>query len=1228
MSVGAIRAGRAMVEIFADSSMLSRGLATAQGKMARFASTLRRLGTAQVVVGASFAAPIAAAVIQYAKLEQRINTVRALTGANANEMRKLSDQIRRIGMTTGMAFTDIAEAMAELSRAGVKLGDLGKATRVIADFSRSAGIDMARAANIGVEILTQFGLSMEHLPRVADVLQEMANATVSTVEELSDGFRYAGQSASMFGLSLEEAAAAIAYLQQSGLSASTAGTSLNQMLLQIVQNMDKLEGAIGGLRDNAGEFVPFEQVLRKLQAHLKGMPGPERMQFLNEMFDVRGMRGAHALLKNIEEWLRLTAMAQASSGATARKAAEMAKAFVVSFDKMKNGVAMFGYAIGEALDKDLRFAFDAIGRVAERLADFIKKNQGIVQAVAKTAAALVASGVAFFTTGIAIQLAIFSLEGFIKVASGVAGIVLAPFKMVSTAASMTATAFLRMTRYMIGLGRIGMRLVGSVFMPLRAAIFALGAALPVLATSLAAAARASLGIVSMSVAAVRGIGGILLAMAAVPGAAFRMITVFRVIGDLITEVLGAATSITIHFAIALGSVIPAIVGLAGGLGVVAAAVVAVGVALSVAERLWGVFVATAQALGNGLPKIWNAFVARSKSVWPELVATAKTGWAGVSAAIESGDLALAWRIFVDTSRAAFAEIMMIIGPFVDDAAEMLYDIGLGLYRGIEWAVKAAGDLFWGLRTATQPVFEWLAGIGHEVLGSFDGFGEVFSRLGDYAEEGGNRIYDALDAGDIVAAWAAAITAIRKMLIDLGSFYEQHVGAPVRLLGQELGGREQRNQMLGRHGREFGREFYFRTAELSMLPQSHEELNQQEANLLARPDIAADPRRQDAIREAARFRRDQLRAAGVMDPAAREADRQQKINEAEADFQRNEEERKKRRAKNEEDRRRRADEARGRAESGAGVAGEARRNREMERGIDAATKPKEFDAQQKEIDARRKEREIAENDSGVSPLGVNSERAHMEALRREYLEKVQRRRDTLADAVGSGDITEEQANVHSALLDQAEAATNAAQTSEQLHDTFAELNEAAAAAANGFGEDAMVPAGRGLVTPEESAKDAEGKREQADREAADLEAAQAADNAEREKEAQRLRAEAHEARRQGDEDVARAKEETATALEQALDSQEEAEMQSRLDARREEFRKQEELRNQAGKGKEAGGRAAEDKRLDAIGGFMNSAFDRLGFGSNLTERQLKAAEETRDGVNNLVRMARDGGIFIA
>jgi TP901 family phage tail tape measure protein len=1176
MSVGAIRAGRAMVEIFADSSMLARGLATAQGRIAKFAQTLRRLGTAQVAMGSALAIPLIAAVSQYAQIEQRLNTVRALTGATAAQMRGLAATVRQIGMASGMAFTQVAEAMGELSRAGVGIESLDDATRAVSEFSRAAGIEMGEAANVTVQILTQFGLGMDHIVRVTDVLQEMANATVSTVEALADGFRYAGQSSNLFGLSLEQAAAAIATLQQTGLSASTAGTSLNQFLLQMVQNLDKLEAAIGGLRGADGEFLPMVEILAKLQAAVANMPGPERLQFLNEMFDVRGMRGAEALLQNVEMWLNLTAQAENSMGATARKAREMSQAFLVSFEKMRNAAVMLGYAVGEALDGELRGYFEVVSGAASGIASFVSANKEAVVSVLRLSAGLVTSGAAFFSAGLAIQLALFSVEGFAKLGAAA----LAPFKMMGSAiagvASWVAGAAGSLVNLTIALARATAGWVAY------------------------AAAQSAALVVNVATSALPLVSTLSYAL-----------TLVTSLGRGLSLGLAIAIPAAIALAVALAAVSAAFSGVlsvAGGLA---------GVAALLARSLGQGLAAGAQTAGRGLVRVFDGLVDRSREVWPEMLQMASSAWSGIVAALKQGDIGAAWGIFTAAARAAFAQVMIIIGPFVDDAIDLLSMIGTALSDSFFAAYEAISPLISAIGSALADAFNAAADSGAETL---EWLGVSIGGLGDIAEEAGNRIYNALSAGDIVQAWAAAATAIRKMMISIGGWWDQNVAQRVRLFGQEMGTWGRRSEIRDRARAE--PDGSRAAVEGIFDAQSDAEVDA----IIERFGGLLNEAGEIAVRDAARLRKEELKAAGVMTPEQRQADIDRQLAEAEADYQKDAEDRRKRREEARDRRRKEADEAAADVGSRSASAREGQRNAQLRADIAGATDFDELDDAQGELNQRRRERQRAEAGFGADAPGeVDAQMREADSARIEAENWIDNVRQSISQALEDGLITESEAESQRQDLTTAEQALDAARTAEDVWRTVGDVQQRWA---DGIKSGGVVPGpGESLRGPRAAQEDADESFGRADAAADAMAGAQAADNARRAEESRKLRVEAAERRREGDERGAEALERAADSLDQALDSRESADLQGELDARRAELQRQQDLRDQVKRG---GGQAQQDagkRRLDSIGGFVNKGFDRLGFGTNLADNDQRRAADAAEGMLAIMRRNEgNAGVF--
>lgn len=1209
MSVGAIRAGRAMVEIFADSSSLARGLASARYQLARFAQSMRRMGTLQVVLGVGIAAPIALAVRQYALLEQKINSIRSLSGATVGQMRSLQATIFQIGMSTGRPFGEVAEGMIELSKAGVALKDIGAATRVIADFSRAAGIDMARATGIGVQVLTEFGLQMEHLPRVADVLQEMANATVSSVEDLGDGFRYAGQTAKLFGLSLEQTGSAIAYLQQSGLSASTAGTSFNQMLLQMVENVDKIEGALGTLRNAGGDFIPFEQILEKLQTHLKDMGRVERLKFLNDMFDVRGMRGAAALLENIEGWVELNEKAQNSAGASRRKAQEMAEAFVVSFEKMRNGAEAFAFAIGEVMDSDLRGLFDFIGNFAAGLGPFVKANGDAVRAVAKLAGALTVSGVAFFATGISLQLVAFAMEGFAK-----AGLVaLAPLRGVQVAIAMIGRSAAIMSIQL----RRSLAYVTAGFAALLSVSVASGRGVAAAVNIGARAAAAGLVAVAYSVArSARAIG--------VLYAGLRMAHNLRFLGAVAALVAGNFVELNI----AIGAVAVSLVTFKVLAAAAAGAVIAIG-----------------GAIITGVSKSFGDLASSAKAIWPEVKQTAVTGWQGVADAVNAGDLSLAWKVFVSAAKTAFAQAMVVIGPWVDAVKELAVEIGTTL-----------SSMFWSMIDAAKPAFNTIIDLAKSVIGPLSNIGEsilagiasrfpaiqsMFDYMAEAADGAGKRIMEALSAGELVKAWVIASSAIHKMMVSIASFWDANVAAPIRLVGEQLGSRGEANEILGqfRQGQEEwnasglgpGEIASRRTLAEGMLnARTPEQLAEARARMEAsRPAIEeeaasgseAAARHLRAFDDALRLATGRLKSAGIMSAEEREAAANKRFEEIDADTEAKLAGIDKRRDEASAKRRKKADEESAKLQVAAGAAAELSRRKALEKQIADATTADELDAAQRELNKWRQatvkgdigDVRVGEADASVD--GAFISKADMQQSAKDQIASL----DDDAARLGIGDTDKD---AYRRVLERFQKRIDAAENDKQVLDALASATEESESITRRRGDGAVSPSGR---TADELAAKLDEKRKLSDAEASQMSSLSEDGNQRRAEEALAMRTEAAARRRAGDAGTADKLDASASALEQAVDTFETAELQRKINEQRQGLIGEEDLRKKKVIDPNAVGAAA--KPLDTVGGFMGEAFNRMGYGKNLQEQQAKDQKRAADGIDKLVGLvANGGGIF--
>src|SRR5690606_12261224 len=115
---GAIRAGRAFVELFADDSKLAAGLRQASAKLKAFGASVTSRGKQMPGIGAAIATPLAFAVKVFADFDDQMRSVRGVTGATGEAFVMLTEKAKELGRTTSFTASQVAEGMLELGRAG------------------------------------------------------------------------------------------------------------------------------------------------------------------------------------------------------------------------------------------------------------------------------------------------------------------------------------------------------------------------------------------------------------------------------------------------------------------------------------------------------------------------------------------------------------------------------------------------------------------------------------------------------------------------------------------------------------------------------------------------------------------------------------------------------------------------------------------------------------------------------------------------------------------------------------------------------------------------------------------------------------------------------------------------------------------------------------------------------------------------------------------------------
>ena len=213
----------------------------------------------------------------------------------------------------------------------------------------------------------------------------------------------AGPQAAAAGENIGELCASLGIMANMGIKGSLAGTALRKAYVQFadvkVQNVLRDVGVEAV--DANGNLRKMAEIMRDVAAATKKMPTAERLSFMKDVFDVRGMMSGLSLAGNIEELDKFLARLRDVSGQADETARAMDRGIGGSFRLFQSAVEGTMNAVGEALSSTLQPMVARITAAINTFTKWVEANRGLVTSIAATVASIGAFGAAMFTVGTA-----------------------------------------------------------------------------------------------------------------------------------------------------------------------------------------------------------------------------------------------------------------------------------------------------------------------------------------------------------------------------------------------------------------------------------------------------------------------------------------------------------------------------------------------------------------------------------------------------------------------------------------------------------------------------------------------------------------------------------------------------------------------------------------------------------------------------------------------------------
>ncbi len=253
----------AVIDIRANTTQFRKAMTGVSASMYAAGGAASRLGTiargvltplTAALTATALSAKAMATVVQrssvlFIEFNDTLARTGAILGSDAEGMAALETEIRKVGATTRFTAAQVGEAANALAIAGVNAEEMisDGALENLVKFAIAGGVDIQTATNIGIAGVKAFGMEMDQLGFVSDVLTRTFTRSNVNIISLGEGMKFLAPVAHAAGIGIEESAAAIGALGNAGLRGTIAGTGLRMAINKLLKPTFDSQKAINDL---------------------------------------------------------------------------------------------------------------------------------------------------------------------------------------------------------------------------------------------------------------------------------------------------------------------------------------------------------------------------------------------------------------------------------------------------------------------------------------------------------------------------------------------------------------------------------------------------------------------------------------------------------------------------------------------------------------------------------------------------------------------------------------------------------------------------------------------------------------------------------------------------------------------------------------------------------------------------------------------------------------------
>lgn len=166
-----------------------------------------------------------------------IEAVASSFGTTASEISGVLDDLVNKFPVTGKEGGEALQLIAQMGYGAEE--QLAKVSDAAMTLSIATATDLRTSAEGTMAIMNAFGLELEEVDRVINLLAATSFTSAASVSDLREAMKFAASTSALAGVSLEETAAILGRLKDKGLEASQAGTTYRMAMVQVTKESQK-----------------------------------------------------------------------------------------------------------------------------------------------------------------------------------------------------------------------------------------------------------------------------------------------------------------------------------------------------------------------------------------------------------------------------------------------------------------------------------------------------------------------------------------------------------------------------------------------------------------------------------------------------------------------------------------------------------------------------------------------------------------------------------------------------------------------------------------------------------------------------------------------------------------------------------------------------------------------------------------------------------------------------